>query len=204
MKLRTKNEVDFVIKKASVFTLMIILIVLLGAMGCSGQGGPANDVQEDSAIESDASDDAANDEPESSDASGVALIDLDGNSIALSDFKGEIVVLNFWASWCPPCRQEMPDLNELDQLFKESGEAVFISVNLTDGQRETEAQARQYMEDNGFGFTVLIDDRGLLASQFNITAIPQTFVLDRDGNISGTILGATTANAILDKVNAVN
>jgi len=81
---------------------------------------------------------------------------------------------------------------------------VFISVNLTDGQRETRKTAQQYIDDNGFGFTVLIDDQGLLAYQYSIASIPQTFIFNRDGNVSGSIIGSTTKAAILDKVNAAN
>ena len=200
--------------KSRIFVLIIIFLILLGIAGCSGGGSPANDtennsvpdiVQDDSAQDSTQSDtpgDNIEESVESEDEPGAAFQDLDGNTVALSDFKGEIVVLNFWASWCPPCRMEMPDLNDLDKEFKQSGEAVLITVNLTDGQRETEKTARQFIEENGFGFTVLLDDQGILAYQYNISAIPQTFILDRDGNVSGSIIGATTANAILDIVNA--
>jgi len=140
---------------------------------------------------------------EGSNAPDVPLQDLDGNTVALTDFAGEVVVLNFWASWCPPCRMEMPDLNELDQELKRSGEAVLITVNLTDGQRETKETARQYIEENGFGFTVLFDEQGLLAREYMVSSIPQTFILDRAGDVSGSIIGATTKEAILGKVSAV-
>ena len=97
----------------------------------------------------------------------------------------------------------MPDLNELDKELKESGEAVLITVNLTDGQRETEKTARQFIEENGFGFTVLLDDQGLLAYQYQISSIPMTFILDRDGNISDFIIGSTTKEKILASIDAV-
>ena len=213
--------------KVRVFSIIIILFVTLGAVGCSGEsehaaddasgvvqnGSASGDAQNDDPAD-DASGNAQNDDPEDDPADdaannadedyevGVLLQDLNGNLIALSDFRGEIVVLNFWASWCPPCRQEMPDLEELDKEFKANGDAVFISVNLADGARETKETAEQYMKENGFGFAVLIDDQGLLAYEYNISSIPQTFVLDRDGNISGHIIGSTTKSAILEKVNA--
>ena len=176
--------------KARIISLIIILLLLFGAAAC---GGAPDAVPEDSEAGSAASS-----------APGSVLEDLDGNSVALSDFAGQIIVLNFWASWCPPCRQEMPDLEELDKEFKESGEAVLITVNLTDGQRETKESARQYIDENGFGFTVLFDEQGLLASEYGISAIPQTFVLDRNGDVAGSIIGATTRAAILEKVRAVD
>lgn len=168
----------------------IILILILSAFfalsACSGSAAP----EPEEAFQPDTADD-------------FALEDLDGYLVSVSDFRGSIVVLNFWASWCPPCRQEMPDLNELDLEFKERGEVVLLTVNLTDGQRETRETARSYIEENGFGFTVLFDDRGVLANEYGIAAIPQTFILDRDGQISGAIIGATTSAAILEKIDAV-
>ena len=143
------------------------------------------------------------DDTESADAEGSGFRDLDGNWIELSDFIGEIVVLNFWASWCPPCKAEMPDLNELDQELKASGDTVLFTVNMTDGQRETEATAREFIEETGYGFTVLLDEQGILAYRYNINAIPQTFILDRDGYVSASIIGATSKEIILDKINAV-
>ena len=142
-------------------------------------------------------------EPESSAAPAHELESLDGSIVSLTDFAGQIVVLNFWASWCPPCRMEMPDLDEMDSELNESGAAVLVTVNLTDGRRETRETARQYIEENGFGFIVLFDDQGLLAGEYNVSAIPQTFILDRTGNISSTIIGATTKETILEKVNSV-
>jgi len=190
--------------KNRVSAFFIVLLILLMAAGCSsGNASPPDNVPNDEAADNTQSE-SVPEESESDEAPGVSFKDLDGNSIALSDFLGEIVVLNFWASWCPPCRQEMPDMNELNKEFIESGAAVFISVNMTDGQRETVETARQYMEDNGFDFIVLIDDQNILAYQYNITAIPQTYILDRDGSILNYIIGATTKEAILDVVDSVS
>ena len=170
--------------------LLIIVILMLLALslftGCSEK--PAVPPEEN--VQSGESDD-------------FVLEDLDGNFLSVSDFKGKVVVLNFWASWCPPCRQEMPDLDELDKEFKEGGDVVLLTVNLTDGQRETREAARDYIEENGFGFVVLLDERGELAAQYRINAIPQTFILDRNGEISDSLIGATTKDVILDKVSAV-
>jgi len=199
-----------------VISLILILLFLLGAAGCSGANDGAQENAGDSAPAN--IDDSAQESPDCGGPTGndqgsgaannsvlnLTLNDLDGDPIDLSGFLGEIVVLNFWASWCPPCRQEMPELNELDKEFKESGAAVLITVNLTDGQRETMETARQFIDDGGYGFTVLIDDQGLLSRQFNISAIPQTFIIDRSGNISGSIIGSTTRSAILDEVNAAS
>jgi len=187
----------------------MVFLLAFGAVGCSGSepaeeaavpdevsadcGGPTGEGQEAQAPGG----------SESSNAPAHVLESLDGNSMSLTDFAGQIVVLNFWASWCPPCRMEMPDLNEMNAELIESGAAVLVTVNLTDGRRETRDIARQYIEENGFGFIVLFDDQGLLAGDYNISSIPQTFILDRTGNVSSMIIGATTKEAILEKVNSV-
>ena len=193
--------------KARVFIILIIILAL-GASGCAAE--PAQEVPEENAIAESPvcggpTGEGQGAEPAgSSNAPAHVLESLDGSQVSLTDFVGQIVVLNFWASWCPPCRAEMPDLNELDIELNESGAAVLVTVNLTDGQRETRDTASRYIEENGFGFIVLFDDQMLLAREYTVSAIPQTFVLDRSGNISGTIIGATTRAAILDLIDAVN
>jgi len=196
--------------KARVFIILTIIFLALGAAGCAAE--PAREAPEENATSEspvcggptgEGQGPGAAENAGESNAPDFILESLDGRSMALSDFAGQIVVLNFWASWCPPCRAEMPDLNELDIELNESGAAVLITVNLTDGQRETRDTASRYIEENGFGFIVLFDDQMLLAREYTVSAIPQTFVLDRSGNVSGTIIGSTTRAAILDLIDAV-
>jgi len=170
--------------KNRIFISLLAIFLLVSASGCM-----RND--ENEAMDSDEY------------AADFILKDLNGNSVSLSDYSGKIVVLNFWASWCPPCRQEMPDLDEFDRELRMGDDVVFFAINLTDGQRETAADVRQFINDNGYGFTVLLDEQGLLADRYNINSIPQTFVLDRNGNTSASIIGATTKEAILAKVDAI-
>lgn len=79
-------------------------------------------------------------------ASNFTLMDLEGNEVSLKQFEGKPVVLNFWATWCPPCRNEMPEFNELDKQFKETKEAVLLMVNMTDGRRETKATVQNFIK----------------------------------------------------------
>ncbi len=127
---------------------------------------------------------------------------LDGTTVSLSDYAGQVVVLNFWASWCPPCRAEMPELNELDKQWKESGDAVLLTINLTDGQRERASDAQAFIDETDYGFTVLLDEKTKMASDFEVYSIPQTFILDASGNIVDSIVGQTTASAVQAKVEA--
>ena len=79
-------------------------------------------------------------------ARDIVLTDMSGKQVSLDSFKGKTVVLNFWATWCPPCRGEMPEFDELDKEFKKTGEAVLLAVNLTDGRRETPERVAKFLK----------------------------------------------------------
>ena len=120
-------------------------------------------------------------------APDIEIVDRDGNTLMLSDFRGIPVVLNFWASWCPPCVGEMP---EFEQAFQEYGSEVqFVMLNATDGQRETVSTATHFINDRGFTFPVFYDVFSEGVRAYNITAIPETLFIDRDGNIVANRVG---------------
>lgn len=131
------------------------------------------------------------------------LQDMKGKKVSLDDFKGQIVILNFWATWCPPCRQEMPEFNKMDAELKKSGEAVLLAINLTDGRRETKAKVSQFMASNKYDFRVLLDPEGEAADIFSIRGIPTTAVIDRDGVLREQIVGATTRDRVMSAVKSI-
>ncbi len=117
-----------------------------------------------------------------------AMEDPNGNTVRLSDMKGKPVVLNFWASWCPPCQSEMP---EFDKVCAELGNAVqFVMVDLTDGQRETPDLGAAYVEEQGFTFPVYFDIHQEGADAYGIRSIPTTIFIDKDGYIVTSAQGA--------------
>jgi len=123
-----------------------------------------------------------------------AVVDEEGNPVRLSDFRGRPVVLNFWASWCPPCRQEMP---EFDSAYKEmGGDVVFMMVDLTDGGRESVATASRFVEGQGYGFPVYFDTRGEAADAYGIMSIPATFFIDGEGRVVSSQVGALSKAAL--------
>lgn len=120
--------------------------------------------------------------------------DKDGNSVSLSDFAGQPVVLNFWASWCSPCRGEMPDF---DDVYGEAGEdVVFMMVNLTDGQRETVASASEFIAGEGFSFPVYFDTELSGATAYGVSGIPTTVFIDKGGYIVKMAQGAISAETL--------
>lgn len=104
---------------------------------------------------------------------------LDGESLRLSDLRGKVVVLNFWASWCPPCRAEMPDFQEIWEEMKED-DVVFLGVAVGD----SESPARAFAETTGVTYPLGLDETGRISRDYQVTSLPTTFLIDREGNES--------------------
>ena len=130
-------------------------------------------------------------------AKNFTLKDLNGNEVSLAQYKGKPVVLNFWATWCPPCRNEMPEFNQMDKQFKETGEAVLLTVNMTDGRRETKEKVEKFMEKNKFDMTVLLDTESEAAQLYKIRYLPTTYIINSKGVVTGTLTGGTNKAAVL-------
>ena len=116
---------------------------------------------------------------------------LNGRSVRLSDYRGKTVVLNFWASWCPPCRREMPDFQTLWEERGPSGpdDLVILAVNLL--PEDTIAAAEGFVDEFGLTFPILLDtSRGEVARRYGVQALPATFFIDRDGIVRTTALGS--------------
>ena len=113
------------------------------------------------------------------------LIDLNGKEVSLSDFKGKKVFLNFWASWCPPCISEMPDIEKLYTETKDS-DLVILAVNLG----EDKATVKDFSDTNKYNFKILLDTDQSVGKQYNISAIPTSYFIDKEGNIVSTVKGS--------------
>jgi thiol-disulfide isomerase/thioredoxin len=129
------------------------------------------------------------------------VFDAKGNEVKLSDFKGKPVVLNFWASWCPPCKGEMPHFNKEYASVKD--EVVFMMVDLVDGQRETQEKGQKYVQGQGFDLPVYFDNNQQAASAYGISSIPDTLFIDSDGNIVNAYQGAIDEETLIAGINSI-
>ena len=120
-------------------------------------------------------------------APGFTVVDADGSEVSLKDFRGKGVVVNFWASWCGPCKSEMP---HFQAAYEEYGEDVhFLMVNLSSAFGDTRADAEKVLEENGYTFPVYYDDRAECAYAYGISGVPVTVFIDADGMISSSKTG---------------
>lgn len=119
---------------------------------------------------------------------------LAGETVSLSSYRGSVVIVNLWASWCAPCRAEMPTIEKLYEANRERG-LVVLAVNST--VQDTEQDARSFAEEIGVTFAVLLDRDGSVSRRYLLRALPSTFVVDRDGIIQSVIVGGPVSEAVL-------
>lgn len=118
----------------------------------------------------------------------------DGDSVRLSDLRGRPVVINLWASWCAPCRAEMPALEAVYQEYRNRG-LVVLAVNATN--QDSPAAAVRFAEDHQLSFPILLDIEGEASRAYQLRALPSTFFIDADGIIREVVVGGPMAEALL-------
>lgn len=121
--------------------------------------------------------------------SALALKDLDGKPHTLADYKGRVVLVNFWATWCPPCRAEMPSMQRLKEAMKDKPFTI-LAVDMA----ESEAEVRQFlkdMKDAKLDFTLLMDKDGKALKEWKVFVFPTSYVLDAEGKLRYSLLGST-------------
>lgn len=114
------------------------------------------------------------------------LMNLEGKQISLAEFKGKVILLNFWATWCIPCREEMPAMEELWKKFREKG-FVIIAVSSDRGNKKG---VKSFIDELGVTFPILLDPKGEIRNTYEVLGLPMSYIIGRDGKIVGKIIGA--------------
>jgi peroxiredoxin len=122
------------------------------------------------------------------------LQDINGFHYTLSDFKGRLVVINFWASWCPPCKAEMPAFQEVSNEYSIE-EVIFIGVNVTN--QDNINNVLEFLEDKDVTFPILLDQTGSVTNAYDVYSMPTTFFVDKDGIIQKVMIGGPIAKAAI-------
>ena len=180
-------------------TAALAAVLLLTAVSCdTNEGGIETVPQKETtaAPDTDAPDTPADTTPEQNpnQALDFTVQDWEGNMVKLSDFFGKPIVLNFWASWCPPCKAELPDFD--DACKKYDGEVVFLMVNMTDNQMETVEVAKDFIKTYGYDFPVYFDVDYEAAMVYGVRSIPQTYFINAEGEAVATATGMISASQL--------
>lgn len=223
---RKRNVVRYTVKIGAVLLILMGIMTLTGFMnGITGylsrisSGGVESSVEAEPSAGAGPSDEAESsgaeeaigsesseaeetrEEQEEIPALDFTLTDQYGQTHTFSDYKGKTVFLNFWATWCPPCKSEMPDIQALYEKYGENeGDLIILGVanpktnDMPGNQDGTVEEVTDYLEENKITFPVVMDTTGELFYWYGISAFPTTFMIDRNGNVYGYVTGALTAD----------
>lgn len=137
-------------------------------------------------------------EKEKQKAPDFEVVSENGEIVKLSDNIGKPVVINFWATWCGPCRVELPAFENMYKKYHDKVE--FMMVNLTDGMREKKEDVKEFISENNYSFPVFYDTNQNAANAYNITSIPVTVFIDADGNIENYRVGGLRENKLKEYI----
>ncbi len=209
-----QSVVRYTVKIGAVLLIVMGILTLTGATnGLSADLAAGTTTQEEPAAPQDgtasggAQEDAGGAQEESGEipvipAPDFTLTDQYGETHTLSDYQGQTVFLNFWATWCGPCKMEMPDIQALYEEWDENaGDLVVLGVAGPGIGREGSAEdIAAFLEENGYTYPVVMDDTGMLFYQYGISAYPTTFMIDPEGNVFGYVQGAVSREIMDDIV----
>jgi len=134
---------------------------------------------------------AAKSPSEKSQAPEISVVSLDNQQLSLASLKGKVVLLNFWATWCPPCREEIPSMVKLN-TFMAGKPFQMVCVSVDEGGKKA---VETYFKNSGFTLPAYLDPSGQVAKTYGITGVPETFVIDKNGTIVKKVIGGLDWNS---------
>ena len=200
-------------KKGDKFVLLALAFVALMILAVMGYRILTENYTPQGTVPSQIAD-SANSDPESSLDSNTdtadavptiapdfTVLDMDGNEVNLSDFFGKPIIINFWATWCGPCKSELP---AFDNMYAKYGDDIeFIMLNLTDGSRDTVDNVTEFIRDNGYSFPVYFDTTMEASNTYGAYSIPTTYLIDNEGIPVHSQMGAMSEEHLEQLINAL-
>lgn len=184
-------------KKTGVILLAVLALLLVAAAGgyqyLSGRYEAAEDTQIEGGEEGQNNENSDQTEDEEI-PPDFTVYDQDGNAVSLSSFRGKPVVINFWATWCGWCKEEMPYFQTMWETYGQ--DVHFLMINITDGYQETKEKGVAYVEESGYSFPVYYDTDQDVASKYYIPGLPMTLFLDSQGRAIRGVSGAVTESKL--------
>lgn len=218
-----KNVVAYTVKIGGILMIFMGILMFTGKMnGITGYLSSISNSGNKESTQSDIREESAAEKPEESlpetesveetdpesqeeensllPAIDFTLTDQFGNTHSLSDYKGKTIFLNFWATWCSPCRAEMPDIQKLYETYDTEGEdgVIILGIAAPDYGSETDEEGiKQFLDENGYTYPVLMDTNADLFTAYGITSFPTTFMIDKDGNVFGYASGQLSEDTMI-------
>ncbi|MGM0471078.1 MAG: TlpA family protein disulfide reductase [Bacillota bacterium] len=171
-------------KQLKLVILFILVVSLLVLAGCSFNKRNANQSQ-DRPVKAKVDFKAPN----------FTLPTLKQKQINLSDYKDRVILINFWATWCPPCRAEMPYIQQLNEEMSDKVKILAINV------REKPTQVKEFIKKNNYNFTILMDQEAEVANKYLVRGVPKTIVINRNGIIKGEHVGSMNLEQMKSLIN---
>ena len=175
-------------KRYMLFLLILITLTMVFFTGCNVVSGSKNNISN-----------TTKNNNSTIPASDFTLKDLNDNEVSLLDFKGNVIVLNFWATWCPPCKAEIPDFVDVYSNYKDKG-VSFLGISVD----EDLAALKQFALDYNINYSIVIDTREQnIAGKWNVSAIPTTYFIDKNGNIADWNIGQISKSNLISKIDSL-
>ena len=212
----TTQALNFIKKNKKIMKYTIraggVIMIIMGVMTFTGwvnnitgylsSTGNNQNTQQEQPKDEEKESDSAGDEKEAPSAVDFELVDQYGNTHKLSDYKGKVVFLNFWATWCPPCKMEMPNIEELYKKYNyNKDDVVILGVAQPGGQEKSISGIKEFINSNGYTFPTVFDESGDVFGRYYIRSLPTTFMIDKEGKIYGYVSGALSKDQMNSIIN---
>ena len=172
--------------------ILVLLIFTVAVYGCK-DSAPKSEISKNNLLATATSDLGDNTAPD------FTLYTLDGEEVSLSDYLGKVIILDFWATWCAPCRKGIPDLVSIQNEFKD--DLVVIGISLD--QPTTQDELIPFIESYGINYPVVLGNLEVSDAYGNIQAIPTSFIIDQEGNIINKYIGLVPKATLIEEISSL-